>query len=159
MVQVAHVKRETWTVRWSLVAVFVAAFALSACAPGDDAAPGDETARPGDGAATPAEVEQVPLSITSMTSPVDPGDTATVVAQTAPHADCELVYTTPAQRVSFAAGLGSHTADADGRLSWSWRINPATQPGLGALRLTCNGQTLAAVIEVHGAESDEDPDD
>lgn len=159
MIQVEHMNHGVSVARWFLLAAFAAAWMLSACTTGDDGAPRGEAYPAGDDGSPSGEVAQVPLSITSMTSPVDPGDTATVVAETAPNADCELVYATPAGTVSFAAGLGSHTADAEGRLSWTWRINPATSPGVGTLRLTCNGQTLAAVIQVQGSGTDDDADD
>lgn len=56
------------------------------------------------------------------------GGNATVTAQTAPGATCSVVvrYGT---RASVAQGLTPRVSDADGSVSWSWRVGTNTAPG------------------------------
>ncbi len=88
------------------------------------------------------------LTITSITSPVRPGQTATLRATTQPSASCSITYTTPAGTVSEAQGLVPKTADSSGNVSWSWVIGTRTGPGTGTVRVTCAGQTATAQIVI-----------
>jgi competence protein ComEC len=71
-----------------------------------------------------------PLGITilSVTSPVAPGDTATLSAMTSPGAHCTItVYYKSGP--SKASGLGPADADGAGRISWTWTVGMNTTPG------------------------------
>jgi len=83
------------------------------------------------------------LVITSVTSPVAPGGTATLVAQTMPGAACTItVYykSGPSQ----ASGLEPKTADSSGGVSWTWKVGSRTSLGTWRVVVTAsaNGQTI-----------------
>ena len=83
------------------------------------------------------------LIIESVTSPVSPGATATLVAKTSPGAYCTImVYTKSGP--STAAGLDPKTADSAGNVSWSWKVGTRTTPGTWQIVVTAtqNGQTI-----------------
>ncbi len=68
------------------------------------------------------------IEITSVTSPVCPGESATLEAQTTPGADCDItVYYKSGP--STASGLYPKTADSDGYVSWTWKVGTNTTPG------------------------------
>jgi micrococcal nuclease len=74
---------------------------------------------------TPAKLT---LEIVSVTSPVSPGANATLVAKTAPGAQCSItVYYKSGP--STAQGLYSKTADSSGTVSWTWKVGTRTTPG------------------------------
>jgi hypothetical protein len=82
------------------------------------------------------------LSIISVTSPVDPGAGASLVAQTSPRASCDLEVTLPSGRQSTAPGLGPATANGSGRVQWTWDTGNRTKPGTAKATVTC-GSTSA----------------
>jgi hypothetical protein len=89
------------------------------------------------------------LSITSVSSPVERGATATVEARAAPNAACRIEYRLPGSgNVSNAQGLDAKTAAADGLVSWTWSIGPGTRPGAGSVTVVCGDETASATIEV-----------
>lgn len=92
-------------------------------------------------------VATLPLQIVSVTSPVNPGDNATLVAATAPGAQCEIVVTYSSGR-SQAAGLIPKAADAAGNVSWTWRVGSATNPGRWRIDVTAGqgGQTVSQTV-------------
>lgn len=76
----------------------------------------------------PSPSGSLTLQIVSVTSPVNPGDNATLIAQTIPGANCEItVYYKSGP--SSASGLGPKTADSSGRVSWTWKVGTNTSPG------------------------------
>jgi hypothetical protein len=77
-----------------------------------------------------------------------PGRDASVTVQTSPGARCSIVYTTPNQTVSRASGLEPRTADAGGRVSWTWLIDGNTTPGMGTVAVNCGASTVTAAITV-----------
>ncbi len=96
----------------------------------------------------PTQPPAVGVSITSITSPVYRGSNATLVAQTSPATNCTIRYTTPAGNPSKAAGLTPKTADANGSVSWTWKIDANTTPGTGTVTVTCNGQSASVNIVI-----------
>ena len=75
----------------------------------------------------PEPETELALEIISITSPIDRGSEATLVAETAPGAECSItVYYKSGP--SEAEGLESKTADANGRVSWSWKVGSRTTP-------------------------------
>jgi cell wall-associated NlpC family hydrolase len=107
--------------------------------------------------ASPVPPTQVPTNtppppagptITFITSPIRPGQTATLRATTQAGASCSIAYTTPAGTSSTAQGLVAKQADGTGNVSWSWMIGTNTRPGTGTIRVTCAGQTRTTNIVI-----------
>jgi len=69
------------------------------------------------------------ISMVSLTSPIYPGSTATLIIQTVPGANCSITvyYKSGASQ---AAGLGPQTADASGQVTWSWNVGSRTAKGI-----------------------------
>ncbi len=68
------------------------------------------------------------LESISVTSPVAPGGTATLTIKTAPGASCNITVnykSGPSQ----AQGLEAKVADANGNVSWTWKVGTTTTPG------------------------------
>ena len=68
------------------------------------------------------------LRITSVTSQVHAGAKATVTAETAPGADCQIAVTYRSGR-SRAKGLVRKAADGSGQISWTWRVGTKATRG------------------------------
>ncbi len=101
-------------------------------------------------ASTPTKTSVANSSIIRFVS-VDgapPNGTASVTVQTTTGASCAIQYTTPSGNISTALGLVNRTADGSGAVSWSWKIGPTTRPGSGTVKVTCNGQTATASINI-----------
>ncbi len=100
----------------------------------------------------------VPLSVISITSPVEPDSTGHLDARAAEGAECDLAGDTLAADGDSTPDLGSKVADATGLVPWSWHIDRNARPGVERLRLTCNGETVSAQIEITAPGfSDGDP--
>jgi beta-lactamase superfamily II metal-dependent hydrolase len=87
---------------------------------------------------------ELTLVILSVTSPVGPGYSATLVAKTAPGATCGItVYYKSGS--STAQGLYSKTADANGSVSWTWKVGTRTTPGSWRIVVTASlsGKTVS----------------
>jgi len=83
---------------------------------------------------TPTELS---LQIVSVTSPVNAGSYATLVAKTVPGANCDItVYYKSGP--STAAGLYSKTADSNGNVSWTWKVSTNTTPGSWRIVVTAS---------------------
>jgi len=96
----------------------------------------------------------VPLSVTSITSPLKPDSTGRLDAHTVEGAECELVSDTASTDSDTAPDLGPKVADATGFVTWSWHISGNTRPGVEQLRLTCNGETVTAQVEITAPDAD-----
>ncbi len=68
------------------------------------------------------------VSITKLTSPIKPGDDATVAIKTDPGALCKIEVKLKSGP-STAAGLKSQRADDKGVATWSWKIAPNAAVG------------------------------
>jgi len=82
------------------------------------------------------------LQIISVTSPIDPGATATLNAKTVPGASCTItVYSKSG--TSQAQGLETKIADSNGNVSWTWKVGTRTTPGNWRIVITAtiNGKT------------------
>lgn len=77
------------------------------------------------------------VAIVSVTSPVDSGAYARLVAQTAPHAKCDLSVTLPSGRESESSGLVTQTANATGQVEWTWLTGTRTKPGTAKATVVC----------------------
>jgi competence protein ComEC len=87
------------------------------------------------------------LEIISVTSPVDKGAYATLIAKTSPNASCDITVT-DASGPSNASGLGHKPADSLGMVSWIWKVGTGTTPGTWPIDVTCNGVTRSTTFTV-----------
>jgi hypothetical protein len=87
------------------------------------------------------------LDIISITSPAARGSTATLSAKAPPGAQCTItVYykSGPSQ----AQGLGPKQADANGNVSWSWKVSPNTTQGTWRVVVTATAADTTLTKEV-----------
>ena len=77
-----------------------------------------------------------------------PGGNASVTVQTTPNASCSIEYITPAGAASLDDGLVTKRADSTGAVSWSWRIGSRSSPGIGTVRVTCDGVQASTNISI-----------
>jgi hypothetical protein len=75
------------------------------------------------------------LEIASVTSPVKRGASATLTAKTAPGVNCTIIVYYKSGP-SKASGLGPKTADAEGNVSWTWKVGTTTSPGTWGIFVT-----------------------
>lgn len=141
------------TSRWLMVAVIAGSLALSAQASwadhgpmiakkssGQSAAETKSAAGEAGKTATPAGAPAAagkPLSVKliSVTTPVHPGDDATVSVQTAPKSQCEIIVKMKSGK-STAKGLEPKEANNTGKVSWTWKVAKNVKPG--TVNITCN---------------------
>jgi len=81
------------------------------------------------------------FEIVSITSPISRGANVTLIAKTSPNASCSITAHYKSGP-STAAGLGPKTADASGRVSWTWKVGSRTTPGTWGITVTCNGVSI-----------------
>jgi micrococcal nuclease len=87
----------------------------------------------------------LPLSVVSLSSPVQPFTDATIQARTAPGAHCEITVTYQSGP-SVAKGLVPKQADSRGDIAWRWRVGSDTTPGTWPIIVACSkGQDRAQV--------------
>lgn len=85
----------------------------------------------------------LPLSVVSLSSPVQPFTDATLEARTAPGATCEITVIYKSGP-SVAKGLVSKLADSRGDIAWRWRVGSNTTPGKWPIIVACSkGQDRA----------------
>jgi hypothetical protein len=86
------------------------------------------------------------VKLVSVTSPARPGTDATIVVATAPNAECTItvIYKSGASR---AKGLVPETADAQGKLAWTWRVGTRTTPGTWPIIVTCSSGARSGKLE------------
>ena len=87
------------------------------------------------------------LEIVSVTSPVSKGSYAILTARTSPGASCNItVYYKSGP--SSAAGLDPKMADANGMVSWTWKVGTRTTSGTWRIVVICNGVTKETTFMV-----------
>jgi hypothetical protein len=77
----------------------------------------------------------------SITSPVSPGNEATITVYTAPNAKCRITVLYKSGP-SKAQGLVPKSADSQGRVSWTWRVGMKTVPGTWPIEVNCSSVNL-----------------
>jgi hypothetical protein len=83
----------------------------------------------------------------SVTSPVSKGSYASLTAKTSPNASCSItVYYKSGP--SKASGLEPKTADANGMVSWTWKVGASTTSGAWRIVVNCNGVTKETTFTV-----------
>ena len=78
------------------------------------------------------------------------GNAATLRVSTPTGAVCTIQVVLPSDRVSTAAGLLTQTADASGKVIWTWLVGGNTGPGTGMIRVMAtmpDGETCTAEME------------
>jgi hypothetical protein len=94
-----------------------------------------------------APADNVPLgaSVQSLTSPVSPGENASIIIKTNPGAWCtiKVVYDKTA---STDSGLVGKTSDEFGSVSWTWTVNQNAAKGKWPVTVTCVRNKLSAVV-------------
>lgn len=87
------------------------------------------------------------IEIISLTSPIDPGEMATLTANTTPGAICKITVNYQSGN-SEAQGLENKTADSNGNVSWTWEVGANTTPGTYQIVVTAtiNDQTYPQEI-------------
>jgi len=87
---------------------------------------------------TPERITISTLEIVSVTSQVPKGANATLTAKASPGSACGItVYYKSGP--STAVGLGPKTADANGSVSWTWKVGSRTTSGSWRIVVTCGG--------------------
>ena len=117
-----------WIAAWR---TYVVGGSMPSSAPAATAKPA-ATPRPSTAPASGA----ITVAITSLTSPISRGSTATVGARTIAGAACTVVVEYKSGPSS-AAGLGPKAASASGTESWSWTVGSRTTPGSWPVTVRC----------------------
>jgi hypothetical protein len=93
-----------------------------------------------------ARVQPLQIRVVSLTSPVSPGDDASITIQTAPNASCSItvIYKSGPSR---ARGLFPQSADGRGRVTWTWRVGTRTTPGRWPIIVTCSAGGRQGTLE------------
>src|SRR5437870_11972392 len=79
--------------------------------------------------------QQLEVKLVSLTSPVSPGNPATIAISTTPGADC-LISVFYMSGPSIANGLFLQSADTKGQVSWTWLVGSNTTPGTWPIHIT-----------------------
>jgi hypothetical protein len=79
----------------------------------------------------------LPLSVVSLSSPVQPFTDATLGARTAPGATCDITVIYQSGP-SVAKGLVPKQADSRGDIAWRWRVGSNTTPGTWPIIVACS---------------------
>jgi putative peptide zinc metalloprotease protein len=96
----------------------------------------------------PARAAEDALVMSSVTSPVPRGGTATVTARAMPGATCSIAYRTPSGRISRSAALVQREADAHGEVAWSWSINGGTSAGMATVMVSSGGRSVSTEVVI-----------
>ena len=78
----------------------------------------------------------VGVSIQVLTSPIMPGDQASVTIKTNPYANCNILVTYN-KIAAVDGGLVAQEADDYGVASWSWTVGSNTPLGKWPVKITC----------------------
>jgi hypothetical protein len=81
-----------------------------------------------------------PITLVAITSPVSHGEKATVMVRAAPDTQYEIAVYYKSK--SGAAGLDPAVSDADGYVSWTWRVGGGTKAGDYYLEIAGGGDKL-----------------
>lgn len=88
------------------------------------------------GGALSPTADSLSVTIISVTSPIERGNEATVKVKTAAAAKCTITVTYSSGK-SQASGLERKTANAKGRVSWTWTVGGSTKPGKYPVDISC----------------------
>jgi hypothetical protein len=87
------------------------------------------------------------LSVVSMTTPISPGEIATVKITGRPNTEYNIsVYYSSGK--SSAQGLENKTSDGNGYVSWTWKVGSKTKSGNYHIDIKGDGKTLTVYFTV-----------
>src|SRR5438552_2708517 len=93
-----------------------------------------------------AYTQQIEIKLISLTSPVSPGNDATIVVKTAANANCQITVHYKSGP-SKAQGLFPKSADNQGQVSWTWRVGSNTTPGQWPITVTCSAGGVEGTLK------------
>ena len=92
-------------------------------------------------------MEKYELSVIFLTSPVSPNENATITIKGTPGEEYSItVYYKSGP--SKADGLDDKIADADGEVSWTWKIGPRTSAGDWEILISGDAESISEYITV-----------
>lgn len=99
------------------------------------------------------ESSTISVSITSITSPINRGNYATVKVKTAAEAKCTITVTYSSGK-SKASGLEAKISNDNGRVSWTWKVGSSTKAGKYPVDISCkkDGKTGLDSIKINVKE-------
>ena len=80
--------------------------------------------------------KQFEVKLISLTSPVGPGNPATITIKTVASARCQITVQY-LSGPSKAKGLIPQEADSQGQVTWTWLVGSRTTPGTWPIIVTC----------------------
>jgi hypothetical protein len=80
--------------------------------------------------------KQFEVKLISLSSPVSPGNPASMTIKTVPSAKCQITVQY-LSGPSKAKGLIPQTADSEGQVTWTWLVGSRTTPGTWPIIVTC----------------------
>jgi hypothetical protein len=89
----------------------------------------------------------VGVAIQSVTSPVSPGENASVSVRTNPEVECSIVVTYD-DTAAVDSGLVKKKADEFGTASWAWTVAQGVPLGTWPVDVTCQNKKHSAVLKV-----------
>lgn len=104
----------------------------------------------------PAANRPASASVQSLSSPVAPGDNASLTVRTVPTASCTIAVTYGAVAAK-DSGLTKKTADEYGMVTWAWTIDDSAPLGTWPVKVTCayNGKTAVVQGDLVVAAADD----
>jgi hypothetical protein len=89
--------------------------------------------------ARPGLGRDLPLVLVALTSPVHRGHDARLTVQTDPHTQCMLLWSYRAGGADGEVAVPKR-ADAGGRITWTWRVQPQAAPGTWPVIVHCHDE-------------------
>src|SRR3989454_669618 len=80
--------------------------------------------------------KQFEVKLVSLSSPVSPGNPASITIKTVASARCQITVQY-LSGPSKAKGLVPQTADSEGQVTWTWLVGSRTTPGTWPIIVTC----------------------
>ena len=80
--------------------------------------------------------KQFEVKLVSLSSPVSPGNPASITIKTVASAQCRITVQY-LSGLSKAKGLIPQTADSQGQVTWTWLVGSRTTPGTWPIIVTC----------------------
>lgn len=100
----------------------------------------------------PAPDAAVGVSSQLLTSPVQPGENASLSIKTNPAANCEITLTYgelgEEDKQSTDSGLEPKVADAYGMVTWSWTVEASRPVGTWPVEVTCANEAKSGYLRV-----------
>ena len=89
------------------------------------------------------------LRISSISpDPVNPGQNITLAAKGPADDACTITVTYASGHVSTASGLGPASTDADGNVSWTWKVGTSTGAGTATADVACGSLSARGTFNV-----------